>query len=81
MNVGAEMGVSPEDVVSTISGLTGLPPNVVGTVDLRDRHLFVDVSAEHASSIVPKLNRAMIKGAKVKAKMTQASANATEEKL
>jgi ATP-dependent RNA helicase DeaD len=81
MNVGAEMGVSPEDVVSTISGLTGLPRDVVGTVDLRERHLFVDVSAEHASSIVPKLNRALIKGTKVKAKMTQASANVTEEKL
>ena len=45
MNIGEEMGVAPGDVVGAILGETGLPAAVVGTVDIRERHLFVDVAA------------------------------------
>jgi len=37
-------------------------------VDIRERHLFVDVDSEQANSIIAKLNRAEIKGHKVKVK-------------
>jgi ATP-dependent RNA helicase DeaD len=69
MNVGAEMGVSEADVVGVILGETGLPRKTVGTVDVRERHLFVDVASEHANSIIAKLNRAQIKGRKAKVKV------------
>ena len=69
VNVGTEMGVSEGDIVGTILGETGLPRKVVGAVDIRDRHLFVDVASEHANSIISKLNRAQIKGRKAKAKV------------
>jgi len=69
LNLGAEMGVSETDIVSTILGETGLPRNVVGPVDIRERHLFVYVASEHANSIISKLNRAQIKGRKAKAKV------------
>jgi hypothetical protein len=69
MNLGAEMDVSPIDVVNAVAGETGLPGKVVGTVDLRERHLFVDVAAEHANAIIAKLNRSEIKGHKVKVKL------------
>jgi ATP-dependent RNA helicase DeaD len=68
MNIGEEMGVVPNDIVNTISGETGLPGNIVGTVDIRGRHLFVDVVAEHANGIIAKLNRTQIKGHKIKVK-------------
>jgi ATP-dependent RNA helicase DeaD len=68
INIGEEMGVVPNDIVNTISGETGLPGNIVGTVDIRSRHLFVDVEAEHANSIIAKLNRTQIKGHKIKVK-------------
>lgn len=68
MNLGEEMGVTPLDVVNTIAGETGLPGKVVGKVDVRERHLFVDVAAEHANAILAKLNRASVKGHKVKVK-------------
>jgi hypothetical protein len=42
---------------------------VVGTVDVRERHLFVDVDADQANGIIAKLNRAQIKGHKVKVKI------------
>jgi ATP-dependent RNA helicase DeaD len=69
MNLGAEMDVSQEDVVEAILGATGLPRKVVGIVDVRERHLFVDVASEHTNSIIAKLNRAQIKGRKAKVKV------------
>ena len=68
LNVGEEMGVVPIDVVNAIAGETGLPGKVVGKVDIRERHSFVDVAAEHTNAILAKLNRAEIKGHKVKIK-------------
>ena len=68
LNLGEEMGVAPIDIVNSIAGETGLPGKVVGKVDVRERHLFVDVAAEHANAILAKLNRSSIKGHKVKVK-------------
>jgi ATP-dependent RNA helicase DeaD len=69
MNVGSEAGIVPIDIVNTIAGETGLPGHVVGTVDIRERHLFADVAAEHANAIIAKLNRTQIKGRKLKVKV------------
>ena len=63
------MGVKPGDVVGAILGETGLPNTTVGSVDIRERHLFVDVSAEHANVVIAKLNRARFKGHKLKVKV------------
>lgn len=70
MNVGLEMGVKPMDIVELVMGHTGLPAKVVGTVDLRERHLFVDVDTEQAPGIVSKLNRAYFRDRKLKVKTT-----------
>jgi ATP-dependent RNA helicase DeaD len=69
MSIGSEMAVTPIDIVNAVSGETGLPGNVVGTVDIRERHLFADVTSEHANAIIAKLNRSRIKGHKIKAKL------------
>ena len=68
MSIGEQMGVRPGDVVGAILGETGLPASVVGAVDIRDKHLFVDVAAEHANGIIAKLNRTSIKGHRLKVK-------------
>jgi ATP-dependent RNA helicase DeaD len=69
MNVGEAMGIVPSDVVATIMGHTGLPASVVGTVDVRERHLFVDVASDHARAIISKLNRSQMKGQNLKVKV------------
>ena len=69
MNLGEEMDIKPIDIVNAVAGETGLPGKVVGTVDVRERHLFVDVAAEHANGIIAKLNRSQIKGHRVKVKI------------
>jgi ATP-dependent RNA helicase DeaD len=68
MNLGETQGVKPIDIVNAVAGETGLPGKVVGTVDVREKHLFVDVASEHANGIIAKLNRAQIKGHKIKVK-------------
>lgn len=62
------MGVLARDVVGAILGETGLPPKTVGVVDIRERHLFVDVATEHSNAIISKLNRTTIKGNRIKVK-------------
>lgn len=69
MNLGEAHGVKPIDIVNAVAGETGLPGKVVGTVDVRERHLFVDVNSENANGIIAKLNRSQIKGHKVKVKV------------
>ena len=69
INLGETQGIKPIDIVNTVAGETGLPGKVVGAVDIREKHLFVDVAEEHVNSIVAKLNRAQIKGHKVKVKV------------
>jgi ATP-dependent RNA helicase DeaD len=68
MNLGEAHTIKPIDIVNAIAGETGLPGKVVGTVDVREKHLFVDVDAENANAIIAKLNRTQIKGHKVKVK-------------
>jgi ATP-dependent RNA helicase DeaD len=68
MNLGQEMGIEASDIVGAIAGETGLPPKVVGPIDIRDRHLFVDVAIAHTNAILSRLNRTQIKGYKVKLK-------------
>ncbi|MBI3867177.1 MAG: DEAD/DEAH box helicase [Verrucomicrobia bacterium] len=69
MNLGETEGVVATDVMNAVAGTTGLPMKVVGAVDIRDHHLFVDVASEHANAIIAKLNRTQIKGRKVKVKV------------
>jgi ATP-dependent RNA helicase DeaD len=69
MNLGTEHGLAAGDVVGAILGETGLPAKNVGVIDLRERHSFFDVAAENANAIIAKLNRAQIKGRKVKVKV------------
>ncbi|MBA4146898.1 MAG: DEAD/DEAH box helicase [Verrucomicrobia bacterium] len=69
MNIGEELGFRPADVVSIIMGETGVPAKHIGTIDMREKHLFVNVTAEHAKAIVSKLNRAQVKNQKLKVKV------------
>jgi len=69
MNLGQAQGITPIDVVNSVAGETGLPGKVVGTVDVRENHLFADVANEHVQGIIAKLNRTTIKGRKVKVKL------------
>ncbi len=69
MNVGTEKDVGTNDVLGAILGETGLPSKTVGAIDIRERHLFVDVASEHTHGIIAKMNRALIKKQRIKTKI------------
>ncbi len=64
-NVGRDQEVTPADIVGKIAGVTRLPGNVVGAIDLHDDYLLVDVADEHAKTVVEKLLGIMIKGTRL----------------
>ena len=61
-NVGRKHLVTPADIVGKIAGVTRLPANVVGAIDIHQRHVLVDVAQEHAALIVSKLAGIRLKG-------------------
>jgi ATP-dependent RNA helicase DeaD len=69
MSVGELMGVRPIDVVNAVAAVTGLPGKVVGAVDIRERHLFADVSTKHVQLIIEKLHHSELKGHRLKVKL------------
>jgi len=62
MSVGRKQLVTPADVVGKIAGVTRLPAEIVGAIDIHQRHLLVDVVSEHAGLVVEKLNGIRVKG-------------------
>jgi ATP-dependent RNA helicase DeaD len=69
LNVGRMDRIQPRDIVGCILGETGLPSATVGRVQLFERHTLVDVSVTFESQILEALNRAAVRGRKLKAKI------------
>ena len=61
-NVGRKQLVTPADIVGKIAGVTGLPADVVGAIDIHQRHTLVDVAQSEAALIVKKLGGIRLKG-------------------
>ena len=69
VSAGEHNRVTKEEVTKLIESVAGVSANVVGDVDIRDRHTFVDVPAEHAPKIVDKLNRHRFQERRLKVKV------------
>jgi ATP-dependent RNA helicase DeaD len=65
-NVGRAQLVTPADLVGKIAGVTRLPANVVGAIDIHEEHTNVDVVTEHAGLVVAKLAGIRIKNQSLK---------------
>src|SRR5688572_4592572 len=61
-NVGRKQLVTPADIVGKIAGVTRLPADVVGAIDIHQRHTLVDVAEKQADLIVKKLAGIKLKG-------------------
>lgn len=62
LNVGRKQLVTPADVVGKIAGVTRLPADVVGAIDLHQRHTLVDVDEANVDLILRKLTGIKMKG-------------------
>jgi len=61
-NVGRKQLVTPADIVGKIAGVTRLPADVVGAIDIHQRHTLVDVAETAAEVVLAKLAGIKLKG-------------------
>ncbi|HTO02241.1 MAG TPA: helicase-related protein [Opitutus sp.] len=62
LNVGRKQLVTPADIVGKVSGVTRLTANVVGAIDIHQRHTLADVAEDQVQFIVSKLKGIKLKG-------------------
>jgi ATP-dependent RNA helicase DeaD len=62
LNVGRKHLVTPGDIVGKIAGVTRLSGEIVGAIDIHQRHVLVDVLAEHVPLVLEKLAGIPLKG-------------------
>jgi len=65
-NVGRAQLVTPADLVGKIAGVTRLPAQVVGAIDIHDDHTHVDIATEHVGTVVAKLAGIRVKNQSLK---------------
>ena len=65
-NVGRAQLVTPADLVGKIAGVTRLPANIVGAIDIHEEHTNVDVATEHAAVVIAKLAGIRVKNQSLK---------------
>ncbi len=73
-NIGREHLVTPADLVGKIAGVTRLPANIVGAIDIHETHTDVDVATEHATLVMQKLSGIRIKNQSMKPALAPATA-------
>ena len=62
LNVGRKQLVTPADIVGKIAGVTRLPAEIVGAIDIHQRHTLADVRDEHVDLVLKKLTGIKVKG-------------------
>jgi ATP-dependent RNA helicase DeaD len=66
LNAGRKHLVTTGEIVGKITGVTRLTSEVVGAIDIHQRHSLVDVADEHAELVLKKLNGIRIRGHSLK---------------
>ncbi|WZL72748.1 DEAD/DEAH box helicase [Clostridiaceae bacterium 35-E11] len=62
INVGKKHRIRPGDIVGAVSGETGMPGKLIGTIDIYDKYTFVEVPKEYAQEVLRNMKNNQIKG-------------------
>ncbi len=65
-NIGRMHLVTPADLVGKIAGVTRLPANIVGAIDIHEDYTHVDVATEHVEAVMAKLAGIRVKSQSLK---------------
>lgn len=65
INIGKNQGIRPGDILGAITGESGMPGRMVGSIDMFDNYTFVEVPREHADVVLQAMRGAKIKGKNV----------------
>jgi len=77
-NIGRKNLVTTADLVGKIAGVTRLPANIVGAIDIHQRHSLVDVAADQAGLIMKKLEGVRVRGEMLKPELASGKQIAAE---
>lgn len=62
INIGKKQKVRPGDIVGAIAGETGMPGDLIGSIDIYDKFTFVEVPVKYAEMVMRIMKRNTIKG-------------------
>ena len=62
INIGKNHNISAKDILGAIAGETGLPGDLVGTIDIYKKYTFVEVPKKHAKKVLDIMKNNTIKG-------------------
>lgn len=65
VNIGRKDYVRPGDIVGAIAGEANIPGNTIGSIDIFDKHTYVDVPKDVANRVVDVMEGNTIKGRRV----------------
>lgn len=65
INIGKNQGIRPGDILGAITGESGMPGRMVGSIDMFDNYTFVEAPREHADVVLQAMRGAKIKGKNV----------------
>ena len=62
INVGKKDKIKPANILGAIAGESGIPGNLVGSIDMYDNYTFVEVPGKHADKVLKAMQNVKIKG-------------------
>lgn len=62
INIGKKQKIRPGDILGAVAGESGMPGNMVGSIDMYDKYTFVEVPKEYAGEVLQAMKHASIKG-------------------
>ncbi len=62
INIGKNQNITAKDILGAIAGETGLPGELVGTIDIYKKYTFVEVPKKHAKKVLDIMKNNTIKG-------------------
>ena len=62
INIGKKQKAKPGDIVGALAGESGIPGNLIGTIDMFDKYTFVEVPSEYAKEVLHAMKNVKIKG-------------------
>lgn len=68
ISIGRNDKVAPKHILGAVAGESGLPGNIMGTIDIRNTYTTIDVPKEYKGRIIKSLNKKSIKGKTVSVK-------------
>ena len=73
VNVGKRDRIRPGDIVGAIAGESGMPGQLVGSIEMYDNYTFVEVPADYADAVLEAMQNVKIRGRNVQIERANSS--------